>query len=101
MIYGFIIVSTLTFFFKAYVYEYKDSLFWSETIGCWFLSLLQLFRLFVGSKGNKTERSGTMVIFIILTLICGIGMAYFLQAQSYVIVYEFIFTSLILVVEVL
>ena len=42
-----------------------------------------------------------MVIFIILTLICGIGMAYFLQAQSYVIVYEFIFTSLILVVEVL
>ena len=101
MIYGFILVSTLTFFFKAYVYEYKDSLFWGEVIGCWVLSLLQFFRLFVGSKGNKTERSGLMVHFILLTLICGVGMSYFLLAQSYVIVYEFIYTSFILGIEVL
>jgi hypothetical protein len=70
-------------------------------IGCWLLSLLQFFRLFVGSKGNKTERSGLMVNFILLTLICGAGMSYLLLAQSYVIVYEFIYMSFILVIEVL
>ena len=42
-----------------------------------------------------------MVNFILLTLICGAGMSYLLLAQSYVIVYEFIYMSFILVIEVL
>ena len=97
----FIALSTLTFFFKAYQYEYKDSYFWSEIIGCWALSTLQYFRLFVGSKGNKQERSSLLVLFILLTIICAIGMAYFLVLQSYVIVYEFIFIGFIVMIEAL
>merc|ERR1712159_353751 len=85
----------------AYKFEYKDEFFWLEMIGVWALSALQFFRLFVGRKGNKQERSGLMGLFIMLLFICQFGLVYFLFYQSYVIQFEFVYGMLIIAVEVL
>ena len=101
LLYIFVVISTLFFFLKAYRYEYRDAFFWLEIIGMWVLTALQFFRLFVGSKGNKTERSSLLVLFIFMLVGCAAGLLYFLFWQSYVIVFEFAFGIVILTVEFL
>jgi hypothetical protein len=44
---------------------------------------LSYFRLYCGSKGNKTETSQTTFIFIGLILPCLIGNVYFIILQTY------------------
>ena len=97
---AFLIYMTVAFFYKAYKFNYNDLYFWLEMIGLWLLTTLEFFRLFLGSKGNKQERSGLMVGFIFLTILTTCGLGYFLYLQSFVIVLEFVFGVLILVLEI-
>ena len=52
------------------------------------LLMVQFMRLFLGSRGNKTESSTVTFIFILLTLGALCGNLYFLQMQTYVILWE-------------
>ena len=52
------------------------------------LALVQFTRLFLGSRGNKTESSTVTFFFLLLTIATIIGNLYFLQLQTYVIVVE-------------
>jgi hypothetical protein len=47
------------------------------------LAAVTYFRLYCGSKGNKTETSQTTFIFIALILPCLIGNIYFIVLQTY------------------
>jgi transmembrane protein 216 len=48
------------------------------------LALLEYCRLFLATRGNKTERSGPLVFACLLSLPCAYGFFYFLFQQIYV-----------------
>jgi hypothetical protein len=89
------------YFYKAYKYEYKAIAFLMEITGLIVLTAFQYFRLFLGSKGNKTEKSGLVCWFELCTIIAFGGMSYFMWAQSYVLLFEFIFAFVILILGLL
>ena len=88
-------------FYKSFMYTYPLNFFGLELAFVVFLSLLQFLRLFVGSKGNKTEHSGTTGIFILLSIITILATAYFTIAQTFVLFFEFIMGIINLVFGVL
>ena len=63
--------------YKVYKYTYPLEWALAESGGILLLQCLQFLRLFVGSRGNKTEHAGVTVIFILLTLVTILGAAYF------------------------
>ena len=70
---------TLGFLYKVYLFTYPLHLALIEFFGLIILQLAQFMRLFVGSKGNKTENTTVMFMFICLTFVTCIGAAYFAQ----------------------
>ena len=77
------IITFIFIYYKRYLLIYPDGYFELEQIGIFLLIALQYFRLFCGSKGNKTESSGTMALFILLTLPCLFGNIYYIIIQTY------------------
>ncbi len=59
--------------------------------------LVQLLRLFIGSKGNKTETSATTGLFIMTTLITVGANIYFLKFQTYVLVIDTVINAISLI----
>ena len=88
-------------FFKAYMYTYPFNFFGLELAFVVLLALIQFLRLFIGSKGNKTENSGTTGLFILLSIITILATAYFTIAQTFVLFFEFIMGIINLVFGVL
>lgn len=65
--------------YKAFVYDYVVGYFIAEVIGICALFALQWLRLFIGSKGNKTETSNITVWFLLVTLITCATNLYYIQ----------------------
>lgn len=61
---------------------------------------LQQSRLFLGSCGNKTETSSTMVQFILLTFPAIFAHVYFLRLQTYVLMVEVVLNAMGLVIMI-
>lgn len=97
----FCICSLVMFFYKAYKYEYKAVNFLCETLASVSLCIFQYLRLFLGSKANKTEKSGLVGWFIICSIITLAGTAYFMFMQSYVLLFELLFAAIILLLGLL
>ena len=74
--------------YKVYLYTYPLPWAAAELGAFIILQVVQYNRLFVGTKGNKTENAGIMMIFCLLTVLTTLGAAYFLQFQTYVIILE-------------
>ena len=72
-------------FYKAYLFDYPPTFFLLEVTALVLLTIWQLVRLFVGTKGNKLETSGTTLGFILMTLLAIGGNVFFLQYQTYVL----------------
>lgn len=75
-------------FYKAYLFKYPIEFFAIEVAALLALISFQYLRLFIGSKGNKTESSGTTVLFILMTIPTLLGTFYFMNFQTYVLVGE-------------
>ena len=75
-------------FWKIYQFSFPVGIFLIEMLLFVALVLVQFTRLFLGSRGNKTESSTVTFIFLILTVGTIIGNLYFLRLQTYVIVAE-------------
>ena len=84
----FVLVTSILLFYKIYEFSFPIGIFFLETLAFIVLVLVQFMRLFLGSRGNKTESSTVTFIFILLTLITICGNLYFLQMQTYVIFLE-------------
>ena len=62
---------------------YPTGYFELEQVGIFLLVLLHYFRLYCGSKGNKTETSGPTIVFILLIFPCFIANIYYIVLQTY------------------
>ena len=86
-----VLASALIGFFMVYkVYLYTYPLHWAlgELGLLILLQSLQFLRLFVGSRGNKTENPSVMFYFTMLTILTTVVACYFLLFQTYVIIFE-------------
>ena len=92
-------MSLVMFFYKAYKYEYKAVNFVVETSASVCLCIFQYFRLFLGSKANKTEKSGMICWFLFCTVISFAGISYFMFVQSYVLLFELLLAAFLLLLS--
>lgn len=86
-------------YYKKYQLIYPDGYFELEQLGMLFLLALQYFRLYCGSKGNKTETSATILIFTVLVIPCFIGNIYYMVLQTYALAFEIIMGVVLLVCQ--
>ena len=84
----FTLITGLLLSYKIYQFSFPIGIFFLETLFVLLLALVQFTRLFLGSRGNKTESSTVTFFFLLLTIATIIGNLYFLQLQTYVIVVE-------------
>ena len=63
----FFALSFLFLFYKAYIFSYVSGYFVLEILAICALLGLQIMRIYIGSKGNKTESSIIMVLFLLCT----------------------------------
>lgn len=84
-------------FYKAFIFNYVAGYFGAEIVGLCALFGLQGLRLFIGSKGNKTERSDVIFYFIILTIITCAANYYYLLLQTYVLLADIVLGSISLI----
>ena len=84
----FIYITAILLFYKIYQFSFPFGIFFLEGLIFVLLALGQFTRLFLGSRGNKTESSTVTFIFILLTLATIVGNLYFLRMQTYVIMLE-------------
>ena len=83
-------LSFLLLFYKAYIFSYVAGYFVIEILAICALLGLQIMRIYIGSKGNKTESSIIMVLFLACTAAsCAVNI-YFVQFQTYVLVVDII-----------
>eukprot|EP00700_Malawimonas_jakobiformis_P001891 EC722701.1.p1 GENE.EC722701.1~~EC722701.1.p1 ORF type:complete len:84 (+),score=10.31 EC722701.1:95-346(+) len=56
--------------------------------------LVDLMRLPLGNRGNKTEQAGPTVLFLILSLLLGIGCAYYIALETFVLFVDLILNGI-------
>ena len=96
--------ATVTFvflYYKRYQLIYPDGYFEIEQVAMLLLLALQYFRLYCGSKGNKTETSSTTFVFIVLIIPCFVGNVYYAVLQTYALAWELIMGVVLLICQAL
>lgn len=91
------VVSFVFLYYKKYQLIYPDGYFELEQLGVIMLCGLSYFRLYCGSKGNKTETSSTTFLFVLLIFPCFIGNIYYIVLQTYALVFDLIMGLVLLI----
>lgn len=105
------IYTVLVFVFEMIMFILKDTYLVypsgtiaPEIVGMFFLLILQLVRLHLGSIGNKTEISMYLMYSIFLVIPVGVAYLYYIRFQLYVLWFDFflcIFGFVFLLLEVI
>ena len=79
------VLNFILFIYKSLALPYPGSYLAGEVIGLVLMLLVDLMRLPLGNRGNKTEQAGPTVLFLILSLGLGIGCAYYIVLETFVL----------------
>eukprot|EP00968_Pinguiococcus_pyrenoidosus_P011351 scaffold913_cov233-Pinguiococcus_pyrenoidosus.AAC.6 len=90
----FFLLALALFLYKRYSFFYAGNSFAWDLTMLFFLSVVDFARLFLASKGNKTEHAGALLWFICLTAPICVGYAYLLTLQTYVLRLDVVLCSL-------
>ena len=93
----FVFTTIFMLFWKVYKFQFPIEVFFLELLIFIVLAFLQFTRLFLGSRGNKTESSTVTFLFLLITLVTFLGNFFFLSFQTYVIVIEVLIGFLCLI----
>ena len=94
---AFTVAMTALFAWKGVYFPYPgnmNSLFGLELAMLYVLQLLELMRLFLGSRGNKLEQTGPLLWFLILSVPSCLAFVYYLQLQMYVTRADQVFSAI-------
>ncbi|XP_066265366.1 transmembrane protein 216-like [Branchiostoma lanceolatum] len=91
------IAEALIFVYKGEVLPFPSTNLASEIVLLFLLGIIEVIRLFFGSKGNLTERIISMVVSILLCLPVLFTVLFFLLWQTYVLRAEVILCAILLV----
>uniref|UniRef100_A0A6U4EE63 Transmembrane protein n=1 Tax=Phaeomonas parva TaxID=124430 RepID=A0A6U4EE63_9STRA len=90
----FFLLGIALFLYKRYNLYYAGNGFGWDLAMLFLMTVLDALRLFLGSKGNKTEHAGALMWFIFLTVPICVGYAYLLTLQTYVLRIDVVLCSL-------
>lgn len=93
----FISAETLLLIFKKYYYLYPIGNFLSEFFLLFILTGIESIRIFIGKKGNLTERPFSIILSLLLTVPVTSGVLYFFWWQTYVLMLDFIISIVLFV----
>ena len=85
----FLYLTAVLLFYKIYQFSFPIEMFFFEALIFTLLVLAQFGRLFLGSRGNKTESWKVTVMYVLATLVTILGNFYFASMQTYVIIIEY------------
>ena len=85
----FVYLTAVLFFYKIYQFSFPMEMFFFEALVFLLLVLVQFGRLFLGSRGNKTESWKVTFLYVLATLVTILGNFYFARMQTYVIIVEY------------
>ena len=91
---AYFLLTLLGLFYKAYAFNYVASYFVAELLGLLLLWALQHIRLHMGSKGNKNETSGAVVLFCGLSVLTIGGSLFYITSQTYVMIFDLVLGGL-------
>jgi|EP00161_Ancyromonas_sigmoides_P006782 transmembrane protein 216 len=83
--YIFVIATLLLMVYKRVEFPYPGSLWGREFSYIFLFALIEWPRLFLASRGNKTEQGGVLAASLLLTLPSGAFALYFIRWQTYVL----------------
>nr|XP_045593848.1 transmembrane protein 216-like [Procambarus clarkii] len=95
----FMIVEMLIYVFKTFVLPYPPGNIVAEVFLLVFFGSIDAVRIFMGKKGNLTERIISLLISIIFTAPSVLAMLYLLLWQTYVLKIEIILISITIIFE--
>jgi len=75
----------LTFIYKAVAVPFPRYVLGLEIFGIFGLFFVDISRSYIGSRGNKLQRGGTMLQFFLLSVACLVVYVYYLNWQTYVL----------------
>lgn len=87
--YAYFLIEAFLYIFRGYFLSYPPSSINMELAGLFFFGIIQFIRIFIGirylgSLGNKTERSDILIWAIILIIPSLYGGIYYIRLQVYV-----------------
>ncbi|KAI8468271.1 MAG: hypothetical protein J3K34DRAFT_523069 [Monoraphidium minutum] len=88
------IISIAVFVYKGSVLPYPSGRFAAEFTFLWVWLLVEPARIFLGSKGNKTEQAGPMLFSLLLSLPVVALLVYYLRFQTFVLKVEELTTAI-------
>ncbi|CAI2382782.1 unnamed protein product [Moneuplotes crassus] len=88
------IVTLVLLIYKSFELIYPSSVFELEVTFLILFWIWQLIKIFLGSKGNKTETNLTTLFFVILTIPSIFGFCFYMLLQTYVLVIEIILNAI-------
>jgi len=97
----FYVLEILSFIYKSVKLPYPSSIFSWEIAALCFLFVVDFARLFLGSKGNKTQAETLLAFCLFLSIPTILGNVFFFQWQTYVVRLEYIINVIALVFSVI
>lgn len=80
----YLLLELALFIYRGYTLNYSIVTIAFEVLGVFLLFLTQMFRLYLGCVGNKTEEITPLFYMILLTFLTTTGAIYYLRLQTYV-----------------
>jgi hypothetical protein len=90
----FYILNYVLFIYKSLALPYPQNYLGGEVAGIVLMMLLEMTRLPLGYRGNKTEQSAPTLLFCLLTIGLGVGCAYFVALQTFVLFVDLILNGI-------
>jgi len=94
MIFAYVVCSIATFVWKSEHLPYPGYLLGWETAAFSLLTLIDISRLMIGYKGNRTRSVAALAVFLLLCIPVAIGCAYFIDWQTYIVRLDLIIFSI-------
>ena len=94
-----LVLTFIFLYYKHYQLIYPNGYFELEQVGAILLTALSYFRLYCGSKGNKTETSFITLGFLALIIPCFAGNIYYVVLQTYALAFEVIIGAVLLICQ--
>ena len=88
------IVTIILLFYKTYGLPYPSAVWELEFVFLLLFWAWQMIKIFLGSKGNKTEHATTTLFFVILNIPSIFAYVFFLRLQTYVLVLEVVINAI-------
>ena len=87
-------VTIILLIYKAYELPYPSPVWELEFVLILLFFGMQMFKIDLGTRGNKTEHSTITLGFVVMSILCVLPFVFYIRLQTYVLVIEVILNAI-------